>query len=169
MARCLIVACGCRGLELAGELRERGHVVRATSRRAGQLETIAAAGAEPHEGDPDRVGTIFPALAHVAIAYLLLGSATGAPAALEALHGPRLEALLGKMLDSTVRGVVYEIAGSVDSGLLATGAELVRSVCGPSRIPYLLLDVDPTQRHAWLQAAAAAPARLLTARDRSGV
>ncbi len=36
-------------------------------------------------------------------------------------------ALLGKLVDSGVRGLVYEAAGSVDGGLLDDGAELVRA------------------------------------------
>ena len=47
------------------------------------------------------------------------------------------------MLDTTVRGIVYEAAGSVDRALLAAGAELVRERCEDSRIPFALLDADP--------------------------
>jgi hypothetical protein len=47
--------------------------------------------------------------------------------------------LLLRMLDSTVRGIVYEAGGSVDQTVLDAGAERVRVFCEGSRIPYALL------------------------------
>jgi 3-hydroxyisobutyrate dehydrogenase-like beta-hydroxyacid dehydrogenase len=47
LARVLIVGCGCRGQALARELRAAGHAVRGTTRDAGKVAAIAAAGAEP--------------------------------------------------------------------------------------------------------------------------
>ena len=47
MARCLIIACGCRGLALTCELRARGHAVRATTRDSGGRRAIEAAGLSP--------------------------------------------------------------------------------------------------------------------------
>ena len=114
MARCLIIGCGCRGLSLAVQLRARGHAVRGTTRDPARVDAIEAAGVEAYVGDPDRIATLAPALEHVGVACLLLGSAIGDPEQLEALHGTRLEMLLTRMLDTTVRGVVYECAGSVD-------------------------------------------------------
>jgi uncharacterized protein YbjT (DUF2867 family) len=140
MARCLIIGCGCRGQALARELVARGHVVRATTRDPRRVDAVAATGAEPIVGDPDRVGTLAPAFEHVAAACILLGSATGSPDALAALHGTRLEMLLSRMLDSTVRGIVYEASGTVDAEILAAGAQRVRAFCEDSLIPYALLD-----------------------------
>jgi uncharacterized protein YbjT (DUF2867 family) len=140
MARCLIIGCGCRGQALARELVARGHAVRATTRDPGRVDALAATGAEPIVGDPDRVGTLAPAFEHVAAACILLGSATGSPDALAALHGTRLEMLLSRMLDSTVRGIVYESSGTVDTEILAAGAHRVRAFCEDSLIPYALLD-----------------------------
>jgi hypothetical protein len=148
-------------LALAGELGAQGHRVRATSRRPSQLRAIADAGLEPCAADPDRVGTVAAALDHVSIVYLLLGCARGPRASLQALHGPRLQALLERMLDSTVRGVVYEAAGDVDADLLLVGAEQVRRLCKRSRIPYALLDVSPERHDAWLAQAASAAQRLM--------
>lgn len=162
MARCLIIGCGCRGLALAAELRARGHAVRGTTRDPGRVEQIEAAGVQAFVGDPDRVATVAPALEHVAIACVLLGCAVGARAQLEALHGPRLEMLLTRMLDSTVRGVVYERAGSVDSDLLDAGGELVSRLCERSLIPYRLLDADPDRDQSWLAAAGAAVDQVLS-------
>ena len=164
MARCLIVGCGCRGLLLAGELRARGHPVRATTRSVQRLARLRAAGLEAWHGDPDRVATLTGALADVAIVYLLLGGARGSPQALEALHTTRLQMLLERMLDSAVRAIVYEAAGEVDGELLARGGAIVRGVCEGSRIPHELLDADPRDAGAWVAHAAALPERLLAGR-----
>ncbi len=121
---------------------------------------LAADGVEPVVGDPDRVVTIAPALERVGVLCVLLASAIGPDAALAALHGPRLEMLLGRTVDSTVRGVVYECRGSVDPRLLQRGAETVRAICEQSRIPYALLDADPDRHKEWLVAAVHAVDRI---------
>ena len=105
------------------------------------LAEIEAAGAEAVLADPDRLATLVGALDHVAVIVLLLGSASGSPEQLAALHGPRLDALLHKLLDTTVRGVVYEAARG------AGGAELVWRACEGSRIPYAL--IDPPVAGGW--------------------
>ena len=151
--RCLIIGCGCRGLALAHALQQDGHAVRGTTRDPDREALIAAAGVEPFIGDPDRVGTLVPALEHVGVVCMLLGTAVGN---VSALHASRLETLLGKLVDTTVRGVVYEAAGTVPSELLARGAEQVRAVCELSRIPFGLLDSDPADHPAWLERAVAA-------------
>jgi Trk K+ transport system NAD-binding subunit len=140
LARCLIIGCGCRGQDLARELVARGHTVRATTRDPARVAAIEAAGAEAIVGDPDRVVTVAPAFEHVVVAVILLGSATGSTEALAALHGTRLDMLLLRMLDSTVRGIVYEAGGTVDSAILEAGAQRVRAFCEDSRIPYALLN-----------------------------
>jgi uncharacterized protein YbjT (DUF2867 family) len=165
VARCLIVGCGCRGLSLAGALRAEGHTVRGTTRDSGRRARIEEAGAEAYVGDPDRVATLGPALAHVGVACLLLGSATGSDEQVAALHSTRLDMLLERMLDTTVRGIVYEAAGTVDPEILATGARRVRHACERSLIPYVLLTEDPTDHANWLSAAVAGVARALLDRD----
>jgi uncharacterized protein YbjT (DUF2867 family) len=135
MARALIVGCGCRGRELGERLLAEGWAVRGTSRREEGLAAIEAAGIEPALADPDRVGTVLELVGDVAVVYLLLGSAAGDPEALAALHGPRLERLLERLVDTPVRGVVYEAAGSVDAEVLAAGAEIVRAAERTWRIP----------------------------------
>lgn len=156
MARCLIIGCGCRGRALAAELRRQGNVVRGTTRAPERLAAIEAAGAEAWLGDPDRLATLVGALDHVSVAYLLLGSAAGEPGELAALHGQRLESLLFKLIDTTVRVVVYEAAGTVNAALLRAGAETVRRMCEESRMLYSILDADPNDSPAWVQAAIAA-------------
>ena len=103
MARVLIVPCGCRGRELAAELKAAGHAVRGTTRDPANAAAIADAGAEPYVGDPDRIGTLMGALAGVTVVVWLMGRVE-APE----LHGPRLRMLFEKLVDSPVRGVVYE-------------------------------------------------------------
>jgi nucleoside-diphosphate-sugar epimerase len=153
VARGLIIGCGCRGRALAAELIARGHAVRGTTRDPARLREIEAVGAEAVLGDPDVIGTLARALEHVTVACILLGSASGPPERLQALHGPRLEMLLTRMVDTTVRAVVYEAAGTVGPGLLEAGAALVRMRCEDSRIPYALLRGDPSDPLAWTAAA----------------
>jgi threonine dehydrogenase-like Zn-dependent dehydrogenase len=165
VARCLIVGCGCRGLELTAVLRAAGHAVRGTTRDPNRRAEIEAAGAEPFVGDPNLVGTLAPALAHVGVTCILLGSARGTPEELAALHGTRLDMLLERMLDTTVRGVVYQAAGSVEAALLRSGADRVRHACERSLIPYELLTADPAAAEAWVPQAVEAVQRALLERD----
>ena len=146
---------------LARELVAAGHAVRGTTRDPSRCVEIEAAGAEPAVGDPDVVGTLARSLEHVGVACVLLGSAVGSPEQLAALHGSRLDMLLTRMVDTTVRGVVYEAAGSVDAELLEAGAVLVGARCEDARIPYVLLSADPADRAIWTAAAAAAVHRAL--------
>jgi nucleoside-diphosphate-sugar epimerase len=160
----LIIGCGCRGLALARRLQADGHAVRGTTRDPAKRAQIEAAGAEPVVGDPDRIATLARAFEHVAVTCVLLGSASGSSEQLIALHGPRLEMLLARMLDSTVRGIVYESSGSVDGAVLERGAARVRAFCAHSWIPYALLDADPSAHAEWVDAAQSAVDRVLGAR-----
>lgn len=165
MARVLIVGCGCRGQALARALRSRGHAVRGTTRVQARRADIEAAGAEVWIGDPDRIATIHYALDGVTVLCWLLGSARGPSEAVAALHGSRLGMLLERTIDTTVRGVVYEAAGTVAADVLAGGAEIVRSRCAYSEIPHALLEADPADGHdAWLEAALASIEELLAFR-----
>jgi nucleoside-diphosphate-sugar epimerase len=149
MARALIIGCGCRGRELGGRLLEQGWAVRGTSRHERGLAAIEAAGIEPALADPDRVGTLVELVADVAIVFHLLGSARGEPEEIAAIHGPRLERLLEKVVDTPVRGVVYEAVGSVDPGLLAAGAELVGAAARTWHIPTEVVTAEPRESSAW--------------------
>ncbi len=169
MARVLILGCGCRGLALAGVLHERGHAVRGTTRDPQRTAVLQAAGVEPFLGDPDRVMTIAPAFARVAVTCVLLGSATGEPPALEALFSTRLDMLLEKMIDTTSRGIVFEVNGSVGPDRLAAGAERVRWWCRRSLIPYVLFEASHADREmpAWSAAAADAVEDVLLGRSKA--
>ena len=102
MARVLIVPCGARGRSLARELRAAGHAVRGTTRGAHVAE-IAETGAEPYVGDPDRIATLMDALHGVTIVCWLTGTIPDGD-----LHAGRLRMLWEKLVDTPVRGVVYE-------------------------------------------------------------
>ena len=138
---------------LAGALRDAGHAVRGTTRDPLRLSEIEAAGAEAMLADPDRVATLIGGFAHVTVVCILLGSATGPSAQVRALHGPRLEMLLTKLVDTTARGVVYESRGSVQQDVLDGGAERVRSYARRSMARYALLGADPADPQSWLVGA----------------
>jgi uncharacterized protein YbjT (DUF2867 family) len=162
LARALIVGCGCRGRELAGELAEMGWQVRGTSRWPEGLETIQAAGVPPAPADPDRPGTVLELCGDVAVVVWLLGSAKGVPEATAAIHGPRLESLLERLVDSPVRGFAYEAAGSLADETLAEGARIVERAGERWRIPVTLLAGD-RQEPGWADRSAAAIAGLVAA------
>ncbi|HEV2727437.1 MAG TPA: hypothetical protein VGV34_04030, partial [Solirubrobacterales bacterium] len=116
-----------------------GWAVRGTSRRQEGLEAIEAAGIEPALADPDRPGTILELVDDVAVLVLLLGNAGGAEEELAAIHGPRLERLLEHLVETPVRGVVYEGTKG--------GEEIVRAAERTWRIPAEILDEanDPAE------------------------
>jgi uncharacterized protein YbjT (DUF2867 family) len=159
VARVLIVGCGCRGRALARELRAAGHAVRGTTRRPERLAEIEAAGAEALVADPDRLGTVMAHLHGVSLLCWLMGTADAGAA--EDLHGPRLRTLLERLVDTPVRGVVYEAAGSVPPALLAGGAAAVREASGTWSIPAEVVQADPRDPEAWLSAMTGAFGRLL--------
>jgi nucleoside-diphosphate-sugar epimerase len=156
LARALIVGCGCRGRALGTRLREAGWQVRGTTRHPQAGEGIAAAGLDAVVADPDRVGTVLDEIADVTLVFWLLGSATGSDEAVAAVHGPRLERLLEKIVDTPVRGLVYEGAGTVAPHVLAGGAALVGAAAERWRIPVAVIDADPGDVSRWLDAMAGA-------------
>jgi nucleoside-diphosphate-sugar epimerase len=164
MARVLIVGCGCRGRALARELRVAGHAVRGTTRDPANAEAIAAAGAEPYVGDPDRVATLMDALAGVTIVCWLMATAAGDAERVAALHDGRLRMLWEKLVDTPVRGVVHEAAGSLPPDVLARGRAVAEAAHETWRIPLVVLDTDPADHAAWLSAARVAVDGLLAPR-----
>jgi putative NADH-flavin reductase len=155
VARVLLVGCGCRGRDLAVELRTRGHAVRGTTRNESRLPEIWAAGADGVVANPDRLATLVPHLDGVSVLCWLMGSATGD--AVAELHGARLEALLETLVDTHVRGVVYEGVGSVEPRLLEQGAALVARAADTWRMPVEVVEAHGTP------AIAAAVERVLAA------
>lgn len=149
MARALIVGCGCRGRLVGKRLLAEGWQVRGTSRGEEGLGAIEAAGIEPALADPGRPEAVLDLVADVTVVYWLLGSAQGSPEELAAIHGPRLDRVLERLVDTPVRGFVYEAAGSVDPILLARGREAVEAAAETWQIPVSFVLVDPSDTSTW--------------------
>jgi nucleoside-diphosphate-sugar epimerase len=142
LARALIVGCGCHGRELGQRIAAEDWQVRGTSRDPGRLTEIESAGLEPALADPDRPGTILDHCGDVSVVVWLLGAALGEPESVEAIHGPRLERLLEKLVDSPVRGFAYEASGSIRGELLEAGRAIVERASSTWRIPVAMIEGD---------------------------
>ena len=129
--------------------------------RGPALAEIERAGLEPAVADPDRPGTVLELCGDVAVVVWLLGSADGEPAALSAIHGPRLERLLEKLVDSPVRAFVYESAGSAPEPGLAEGRSVAEFAARTWRIPVAFLEGERS-RPGWAAAAADTVERVLS-------
>jgi hypothetical protein len=160
VARILIVAGGCRGRRLAGEFIGEGHAVRVTTRTEAGRAAIEAIGAECWIGTPERLGTLRAALESVTIVCWLLGTVTGDADEVRALHASRLEFFLGQVIDTTVRGFLYETAGvsggAVPADVLAGGERIVQRIAERNEIPMAFLRADIADADAWQTEARAA-------------
>ena len=154
MARVLIVGCGCRGQALARALGEAGHAVRGTTRSEDRLADIEAAGAEAVVADPDRLVTMMPAIEGVTVVCWLMGTA-GEPS----LHSERLESMLEHIVDTPVRGLVYETGGVPRPA----GSAAAERVAKTYAMPVEVVGADPSQHDEWKSATAAAVERVLSA------
>ena len=130
-----------------------GHAVRVTTRTEAGRAAIEATGAECWIGTPERLATLRAALESVTIVCWLLGTAAGEGEALRALHASRLEFFLGQVIDTTVRGFVYEAAGTVPSEALTEGERIVQALGERNVIPVAVLGADPLDTGVWLDAA----------------
>ncbi len=135
--------------------------MRVTTRTENRRAAIEATGAECWIGTPDRLATLRAALDSVTIACWLLGTATGEPDGVRALHTARLEFFLTQTIDTTVRGFLYEAAGTVSQDLLAAGERIARAMGARNAIPVDALSADPEDAQAWLTEARAAIGGLL--------
>ena len=104
--------------------------MRGTTRSAERLPELEAAGVEGVVADPDRLATLVPALSGVTVVCWLMGTAPDAPD----VHGDRLRTLTEHLVDTPVRGLVYEAGGTVDPALLSQGAQIVREASRTWRI-----------------------------------
>src|SRR4051794_15078268 len=154
MARVLIVGCGCRGQALARALSDAGHAVRGTSRSAERLPGIEAAGAEAVVADPDRLVTMMPAIEGVTVVCWLMGTADQ-----PALHSERLESMLEHIVDTPVRGLVYETGGVERPDGVAAAERVAKTYAMPVEV----MGADPSQHDEWTAAASAAVQRVLSA------
>jgi hypothetical protein len=161
LARILIVGGGCRGRDLARALGADGHALRITTRSEVGRASIEALGAECWIGTPDRIATLRGALENATLLCWLLGTASGSSEELRALHGSRLAFMLSQAIDTTVRGVVYEAAGSVEPATLAEGERIVREHCQHNAIPFAMVAHDPRDIPGWLALARARCRELL--------
>lgn len=151
----MLVGCGCRGRMLGERLLAQGWAVRGTS-RGPALAAIEAAGIEAVEADPDMLGSVTDRIGDVAVLAWLMGSADS-----EDVNGQRLESLLEKLVDSPVRGLVFEARGSAGEGVLEEGAAAVEAWGDRFRIPVAILRADPGEYEAWAEAALEAITDLL--------
>jgi uncharacterized protein YbjT (DUF2867 family) len=160
VARGLIVGCGCRGRELGARLRERDWQVRGTSRSAEGVAAIEAGGLDAAAADPERPGTVLELCGDVTVVVWLLGSARGDPTAIAAIHGPRLERLLEKLVDSPVRGFVYEASGGVEESQLRSGRAIVERAAETWLIPVVALE-EGRGADGWAERTASAVTRVV--------
>ena len=136
MARLLVIGAGsCRALALTRELVAEGHAVRGVTRGAHRA-AIEEAGGEAWIGDPDVIGTLRYASENVTLLLWLLGGVEQAD-----LHGSRLEMMLEKTIDTTIRGFVYE-AGPPE------GVAVVERMATYNEIPYRIVQPGEGLREA---------------------
>jgi uncharacterized protein YbjT (DUF2867 family) len=164
VARALIVGCGCRGRLLGERLLADGWQVRGTTRREEAVAAIEVAGIEPALADPDSPGPLLDLVGDVAVVHWVMGSAQGEPDAVAAIHGSRLERFLERLVDTPVRGFVYEAAGTVDPASLAQGEAAVRAASATWRIPIEVVGTSPGDPWSWLDSMLEATRRLASGR-----
>jgi hypothetical protein len=116
--------------------------------------------------DPDRAASVLDHVGDVTLVFWLLGSAHGEPEAIAAVHGPALERLMERLVDTPVRGFVYEAAGRVNAEHLGRGAEIVREAAERWRIPVQAVAQGPGDWEAWAEAMLAAAESLTGAAGR---
>jgi hypothetical protein len=152
VARILIVGGGCRGRELAGGLHGAGHAVRITTRSEAGRAAIEASGAECWIGTPERLATLRGALDGVTVACWLLAGARGSAEELGELHRTRLEFFLTQAIDTTVRGILYEVGADAED-LPAAGGQIARRLTERNQIPLACVTVERAETDAWVAAA----------------
>jgi hypothetical protein len=140
-------------------LAAAGHPVRGTTRDPARAPEVEAAGIEPAVGDPYRLATLLPHIANTSAMVWLLGSATGDD--VEALHRTRLQTVLERLVDSPVRGMVYEAAGTLPRALLREGATAVRKASVTWQMPNVIVEQHPRDHDAWVAAMIAAVEEVL--------
>jgi uncharacterized protein YbjT (DUF2867 family) len=150
VARILIVGGGCRGRRLTAGLVADGHAVRATTRTEAGRAAIEASGAECWIGTPERLSTLRGALENVTIVCWLLATAAGPEEQIRDLHGSRLRFFLGQVIDTTVRGFLYEASGTTVAPEVAlAGERIVRTLGERNAIPVAYLRAGIEDPSAW--------------------
>jgi hypothetical protein len=77
----------------------------------------------------------------------------------DVLHNERLESMLEHIVDTPVRGLVYETGGVPREAGVAAAERVARTYAMPIEV----VDDDPQQHDAWTAATAAAVQRVLSA------
>lgn len=139
--------------------------VRGTTRFEEHLPLIEEAGIEAAIADPDRPSTLMELVGDITVVFWLMGSALAEPEVIAAIHGPRLESFLARLVDTPVRGFVYEGQGRVQSVHLDRGRALVETAASTWQIPIAVLDSDPSAVDAWTDAAFSASQSLVSGRE----
>ena len=135
--------------------------MRGTSRHEEGLGPIRQAGLEAAIADPSLPGSILELVGDVAVVHWLLASASGPPDEVAALHGQKLERILERLVDTPVRGFVYEAAGSVEGDALRGGGEILARAAQTWRIPVEAVAADPADPADWVDEMVAATRRVL--------
>jgi hypothetical protein len=163
LARILIVGGGARGVRLTQRLTIEGHAVRVTTRSEERRATIEAAGGECWIGTPDRLATLRGALENVTVACWMLGTAHGSEEQLASLQTSRLEFFINQIIDTTVRGFIYEPpGGGASAEVTEAGLDIALRVTARNSIPLLLLAASPEDTEQWVSEAHAAIGSVLS-------
>ena len=149
------MGCGCRGRALGAALSD--HAIRGTTRSTERVAELETAGIEVVPADPDRLATLVPALSGVTVVCWLMGSAVDSPD----VNGARLASFTEHLVDTPVRGLIYEAAGPADPSVLAAGAQIVRDASQTWHIPVQVVTTDPADHESWLEAMKEAVERTL--------
>ncbi len=152
MARVLIVGGGCRGRRLARELVGEGHAVRVSTRAEAGRAAIEASGRRVPDRHARPPGHAPRGSRWRDDRLLAAGSRPGeSREQVRALHGSRLQFFLGQVIDTTVRGFVYETASaSLPGEVLAEGERIVRAATSRNAIPVAFVRANPHDVDAWL-------------------
>jgi hypothetical protein len=129
------------------------------------LAAIGEARIEPVLADPLRPDTVLELVGDVTIVLWLLASAKGPPEELSAIHGSRLERLMERLIETPVRGFVYEMKGSVNPILLEHGREVIEAAGDTWRVGTSCVFVDPGDPHDWAEVTAGAATTLIDRGD----
>lgn len=159
--RILAVGGGERVIAAAKLFKDRGDAIRVVTRQPSKHQRIASFGGEPVEGDPDRIGTFRGAFDHATLLIIALGNVQSVNGLTKEecatnLHTHRLDMLLERAIDTTIRGILYETVGDVEPGLLTEGAALVKKRCEFNKIPFGFIDCSDSSPDEWGRSAVAA-------------
>lgn len=154
MARALLVGCGCCARGAGRLLTERGWSVRGTSRGERGRARIEAAGIEAAEADPDRVGSVVELLGDVTVPVWALGAPAGGDGELEKLQLQRLPSLLEKLVDTPVRGFVWESSLPADADLARRAGALLEDAERRWHLPMRTVAAARADHASWAQAVA---------------